>query len=227
MLSDRNLWTPDNVRVADIDTIKRKIESYLDGKGNGIVAKVFQNRIPARLGGLTDCFQPIEESERVTLQLIRYLNSIHYPYLIVTKSDLVSDHSYLKEFRQDLAYVQITITTLNTDIASKLESNAPLPERRINAIRKLNEAGIYSAGRLSPIIPNITNEDCFRIIERLEEINVPHTIFEAFRGNSKIVKRVENATGLEVKPLQKRGVYYRFTLLEKQKLYRRIGKNEG
>ncbi|MBA7706929.1 hypothetical protein ES703_115788 [subsurface metagenome] len=222
MLSDRNLWTPENVRMADINEIKSKIELYLGGVGNGLVAKAIQNRIPARLGGLTDCFQPIEEEKQTTLQLLKYLNSIDYPYLIVTKSDLISDCTYLSELRKDLAYVQITITTLNEKTARRLEPNAPSPERRIKALSKLNNAGVYSAGRVSPIIPNITDRDCFEVIERMIEIKVPHIIFEVFRGSDKMVKRIERATGLEIEPLQKRGVYYRFPSKEKEALYEAI-----
>jgi len=219
MLTDRNFWTPNDVRVADITKIKEKIKAYLEGNGNEIVAKAIQNRIPARLGGLTDCFQPIEKQKKVTLQLIKYLNSIDYPYLIVTKSDLISESAYIEEIRRDLAYIQITITTLNQKTAKQLESNAPSPDKRIEALRKLTDAGIYTAGRISPIIPNITDEDCFKVIDKLEEIGVPHIIFEFFRGTNKMIKRVEDATNKKVYPLQKRGIYYRVSPKKKKIFY--------
>jgi len=222
MLSDRNLWTPENVRVADINKIRSSMELFLDGKGNGIVSKAIQNKIPVRLGGLTDCFQLIEIVKNVALQLIKYLNSIDYPYLIVTKSDLISDNAYLRELRKDLAYVQITITTLNEKTAKQLEPNAPSPERRIKALRELINAGIYSAGRVSPIIPNVTDEDCFEVIESLEEISTPHIIFEMFRGSGKMVRRVEDVTNMKICPLEKRGIYYRLPLKDKKTFYDRI-----
>jgi DNA repair photolyase len=222
MLTDRNLWTPDDIRIADIKEIINKFESFLDGRGTSVIAKAIKNRIPARLGGLTDCFQPIEKQKGVTLQLIKYLNSINYPYLIVTKSDLITDHTYLKELRRDLAYVQITVTTLNKKRAKQLEPKAPPPARRIKALKDLNAAGIYCAGRVSPIIPNVTEVDCFALIDALERIEVPHIIFEFFRGNQKMIRRIADSTGINVSPLQKRGVYYRFPLREKEISYGKI-----
>ena len=162
--------------------------------------------------------------QQITFRLIKYLNSIDYPYLIVTKSDLVSGPSYLSEIRRDLTYVQVTITTLNQKTAKQLEPNAPSPESRICALKELIDAGIYCAGRVSPIIPNITNEDCFEVIDRLEEIGVPHVVFEVFRGNERMVERVQDATHKKVTPLQKRGAYYRFRENQKNELYQKLAR---
>lgn len=224
MLTDRNLWNIEDIRVADIDEIRRKIDLYLSFAINGVVAKAIQNRIPARLGGLTDCFQPVEKQKKVTLRLIKYLNSIDYPYLIVTKSDLIGDSVYLNELRRDLAYVQITITTLDEKIAKQLEPNAPSPRKRIKTLERLKDAGIYSAARISPVIPNITKENCPELIDIIEEVKVPHIVLEFFRGTSKMIRRVEEATDMKIYPLQKRGVYYRVPLKDKWAFYDKVAR---
>jgi len=218
-----HLWEPDNVRVADIETIKREIEAHiLKKRCDGALAKAIQHRIPARLGGLTDCFQPIERKKKVTYQLLNYLNSINYPYLIVTKSNLIAEEVYLKAMRKDLAYIQFTITTLNENTAKLLEPNAPSPKRRIEALKHLHNKGFYIAGRISPIIPNITETDCFEVVDELEALGVPHIIFEFFRGTERMVERVESAVCVKISPLEKRGVYYRFRLKEKKAFYEKI-----
>jgi len=222
MLTDRNFWFPQNVRAADINQIKRIMDHHLTGKGEGILAKAIQNRIPARIGGLTDCFQPVEKTKKITLQLIRYLNSIDYPYLIVTKSDLISSPIYLREIRNDLAYVQITVTTINRTRSRQLEPNAPSPKKRIDALRELNQKGIWTAGRISPIIPNVTVEDCFDIIHALEQIGTPHIIFEFFRGTHEMINRVQRATGAKISGLQKRGPYFRLSSEAKDSFYKKI-----
>jgi DNA repair photolyase len=224
MLVDRNLWNPKDIRVADIDEIKNKISFYRSVETKGIVAAAIRNRIPARLGGLTDCFQPIEKHKDVTLRLIKYLNSIDYPYLIVTKGDLVGDSTYLNELRKDLAYVQITVTTTDAKIAKQLEPNAPSIARRISVLQRLKEAGIYCAGRISPVIPGITEDNCLELIELLQEIKIPHILLEFFRGSRQMIRRVEEATNKEIPCLQKRGIYYRVPLKEKWAFYYEVAK---
>jgi hypothetical protein len=198
-------WWPDKVKVADLNHIKKRMQYYLDGRGTGTLAKAIQRRIPARLGGLTDCFQPVEEIKKVTLGLIQYLNSIDYPYLIVTKSDLIAREPYIDEVRKDLAYVQVTVTTMNDSTAKQLEPRAPAPRERLEALRRLNENGIYSAGRISPVIPGITDKDCFSVVDAMQRIEIPHIIFELFRGDAGVIRRVQEATRGTIDVLSPRG----------------------
>lgn len=80
LLDFRNLWDAKNPSVADISKIERKL------------AKIDPATISAiRLGGMTDCFQPIEKELKVTYYTIKLLNKYNLPYLIVTKSSLVAD----------------------------------------------------------------------------------------------------------------------------------------
>ena len=77
LLDFRKLWDAKNPAVADIEKIRRKVSRLPAG-------------LPAiRLGGMTDCFQPLELKERVTYETIKALNEKNQPYLIVTKSELV------------------------------------------------------------------------------------------------------------------------------------------
>lgn len=80
LLDFRNLWDAKNPSVANISKIERKL------------AKIDPATISAiRLGGMTDCFQPIEKELKVTYNTIKLLNKYNLPYLIVTKSSLVAD----------------------------------------------------------------------------------------------------------------------------------------
>ena len=78
MLSFRNLWNNEEPRVANIKKIENKIKKL----PKGTIVK---------LGGMTDCFQPLERKERVTYKTIDELNRNNVGYLIVTKSDIVAD----------------------------------------------------------------------------------------------------------------------------------------
>lgn len=124
LLDFRQLWNPEEPSVADIEKIRNKIKRI---KGKiGVV----------RLGGMTDCFQPLEREYKVTYETIKALNEARIEYLIVTKSDMVADDEYINILDKDLAHIQITVTTTNDDLSLTYEK-AVVPSRRIKAIEKL------------------------------------------------------------------------------------------
>lgn len=138
-LAMRNSWDPFDPACADIEKIRRKVKQLEPGQ---IV----------RLGGLTDCFQPIERENRITFETIKAMNAQCVGYLIVTKSAMVADDEYMAIMDKDLAHIQISITMTDDDLCSKYEK-ASLPSERIAAIEKLAAAGFDVAVRLSPLIP--------------------------------------------------------------------------
>ena len=160
LLSFRGLWDAKEPSVADIDKIEKRIEKLPAGT---IV----------RLGGMTDCFQPIEEEWGVTLETIRLLNMHHIGYLIVTKSDLICD--YMNILDKNLAHIQISVTWIPCE-------KAVSTERRIKAIEKLYDAGLDVAVRLSPYLPQFVDFD------RLNSIRCNKIIVEFLRVNHWIKK---------------------------------------
>ena len=157
ILDFRNSWSPSNPAVANINKIKRKI------------AKIPKDTPAIRLGGLTDCFQPIEKTHRVTYETIKALNENRIPYLIVTKSAIVADDEYMEILDKDLAHIQISVTTTDDEL-SKTYEKASVPSERIRAIEKLYDEGFDIALRLSPYIPEyvdlsvLNNVRCDKIL---------------------------------------------------------------
>lgn len=113
---------------------------------------------------MTDCFQPIEATHKVTYETIKLLNEYRVPYLIVTKSDLVASDEYLKILDKDLAHIQITVTTTYDDLSLSYEK-AVVPSRRIAAIEKLQSLGYDVALRLSPFIPEYVDLDVLNSVK--------------------------------------------------------------
>ena len=148
LLDFRKLWNPQDPKVADISKIEKQIKKIADGKCGEIRA--------VRLGGMTDCFQPIETKHRVTYETIKLLNKYRVHYLIVTKSDLVASDEYMKILDKELAHIQITVTTTDDELSMSYEKAVP-PSRRIAAIEKLQAAGFDIALRLSPFIPEFVD----------------------------------------------------------------------
>ena len=143
LLNFRNLWDAREPSVADLDKIERKIARLEPGS---II----------RLGGMTDCFQPLEEQMQVTKGTIQLLNKYGIGYLIVTKSDLVCD--YLSILDKELAHVQVSTTWMPCEKAASTE-------RRIKAIETLEASGIDVAVRLSPFVPQAVDYDTLNAIK--------------------------------------------------------------
>lgn len=147
LLSFRNLWDSERPAVADIKKIENKIKKI--PKGTII-----------RLGGMTDCFQPIENTYLNTYKTIELLNKYRIGYLIVTKSKIVADDDYIKIYDKELAHFQITTTCLDDELYKKLDyEKASLPSQRIEAIKKLQDNGFDVAIRLSPLIEEYIDFD--------------------------------------------------------------------
>ena len=169
LLEFRNLWNPLNPSVADIEKIKKA------------VAKLPEDTPAIRLGGMTDCFQPIEKIHKITYETIKALNEKKIPYLIVTKSALVADDEYMAILDKELAHIQITVTTTDDEL-SKTYEKANIPSERIKAIEKLQENGFDVCLRLSPFIPEYIDLDI------LNNVKCDKILIEFLRVNSWIRK---------------------------------------
>ena len=164
LLDFRKMWNSENPSVADIEKIKRKI------------SKIPKDTQAIRLGGMTDCFQPIEKVHRVTYETIKCLNENQIPYLIVTKSSMIADDEYIEILDKNLAHIQITVTTTSDELSTTYEK-ASVPSERIKAIEKLQENGYDVSLRLSPFIPEfvdldiINNIKCDKILVEFLRVN--------------------------------------------------------
>jgi len=96
------------------------------------------------MGANTDPYQPIERQYRITRSILETLAKYDHPVGIVTKSNLVvRDLDILEPMAgKGLAKVYLSVTTLDRELARKMEPRAPTPERRLEAIARLAEAGV-------------------------------------------------------------------------------------
>jgi DNA repair photolyase len=111
--------------------------------------------------GITDCYQPAERHFRLTRQCLEALLEFRNPVGLITKNFLITrDRDLLAELaRWSCAAVTLTITTLDSELAGKLEPRAARPEHRLHAIRLLAEAGVPVGVNVAPIIPGLTDHE--------------------------------------------------------------------
>ena len=123
------------------------------------------------LSGNTDCYQPVERQLRLTRACLEVFAEFRNPVSIVTKSALVTrDEDVLATLAADGAVqVNVTVTTLDSDLARRMEPRAASPERRIEAIRALSAAGVPVNVMVAPIIPGLNDHEIPAVLERAAE----------------------------------------------------------
>jgi DNA repair photolyase len=123
------------------------------------------------MSGVTDCYQPAERHFRLTRQCLEVFAEFRNPVAIITKNFLVTrDLDLLSELaRWDCVAVNVSVTTLDADLAGKLEPRAARPEHRLRAIRMLSDAGIPVNVLVAPVIPGLTDHEMPSILEAVAE----------------------------------------------------------
>jgi DNA repair photolyase len=132
-----------------------------------LAAPKYRPRVIA-LGANTDAYQPIERQYRVTRSVLEVLARARHPVGIVTKSNLIlRDLDLLAPMAdQGLVKVFVSVTTLDRDIARKMEPRAPTPGRRLEAIERLAEAGVPVGVMVAPIVPAVNDSEIEDILTR-------------------------------------------------------------
>jgi len=123
---------------------------------------------PIALGSNTDPYQPVERRLGITRSILEVLRDFRHPVTIVSKSALIQrDLDILSEMAKDgLAIVAISVTTLDRSLARIMEPRAATPERRLETIAALAEAGIPTGVLSAPMIPALNDSEMEHILER-------------------------------------------------------------
>ena len=112
------------------------------------------------IGTATDPYQPAERRFEVTRAILEEL-ALHsgLEIGIVTKSNLVTrDTEILRRVGEhNQIFVNVTVTTVDAELARKLEPRAPRPDLRLEAVRQLNLAGVDAGVICAPVLPEITD----------------------------------------------------------------------
>ena len=119
------------------------------------------------IGANTDPYQPAEREWKVTRSILEVVAQCNQPIGIVTKNALVErDLDILAPMAEKgLATVFISVTTLDHDLARRMEPRASAPARRMEAIRRLAQAGVPVGVMVAPIVPFLTDSATENILE--------------------------------------------------------------
>src|SRR5476651_1350446 len=126
------------------------------------------------IGTNTDPYQPIERRYKVMRRILEVLDRAGHPVGIVTKSALVlRDLDILARMAErKLAKVALSVTTLDPDLARRMEPRAATPMRRLETLRRLAQAGIPTTVMVAPIIPALNDMEIERILDAAQAAGV-------------------------------------------------------
>jgi len=113
------------------------------------------------MGTNTDPYQPIERERRLTRAILEVMLKYRHPVAIITKSALITrDIDILKQLAElGLVKCAISITTLDKTLARSMEPRACTPQKRLDAMEQLNQAGIPCVVMTAPIIPGLNDNE--------------------------------------------------------------------
>jgi DNA repair photolyase len=119
------------------------------------------------IGTNTDPYQPAEREWKITRSLLEVAARYNQPLGIVTKNALIErDLDILVPMaRKGLVAAFVSVTTLDHDIARRMEPRASAPARRIEAIRRLSAAGVPVGVMFAPVIPFLTDDALESVLE--------------------------------------------------------------
>jgi len=123
-------------------------------------------------GSMSDPYLPSEARYNLTGRALEIIARHGFPLHAITKSDLVvRDLDALRQINRTLAVVSFTLTTVDDDLARKVEPGAPQPSARLAAMAALAGAGIHTGVALMPVLPFIEDneENILAIVRQAKE----------------------------------------------------------
>ncbi len=142
--------------------------------------------------GVTDCYQPVERKYRLTRGCLEVAAECHQPIGIVTKNALVTrDLDLLTPMAAiNTARVALSITTLDNELARKMDPRTSTPAARLRAMEKLSAAGVPTFAMVAPVIPGLNDAEIPAILQAARNagaesaayvlLRLPYAVVEVF-----------------------------------------------
>jgi DNA repair photolyase len=146
------------------------------------------------MSSVTDPYQPIERKLGLTRSLLKELLNHDVRLVIQTRSPLITnDTDILKQFKR--LQVNMTVTTDSEKVRKAFEPLCPSNQLRLDAIKKVVDAGILGCITMTPLLPL---ENPIAFIQKLKETGCKHFIVQPFhKEKGRFVKGTrEEATAI-------------------------------
>ncbi|MFC0634290.1 PA0069 family radical SAM protein [Brevundimonas balnearis] len=135
------------------------------------------------VGGDTDPYQPAERELKSTRAILQVMSRFNQPFSIITKSHLITrDADILGPMGQRrLASAFISITTLDRSLARAMEPRCSTPQKRLDAISRLTEAGVPVGVGFAPVIPGLNDHELEAVLEAAKNAGAVTAMYVTLR----------------------------------------------
>lgn len=208
----------------DINEIRKTFYTVFETDKKNKWREILEQRIPLRIGSMSDSFMWIDQKYQITQELLKILKYYNYPNVIFTRSDLVGHDDYIKLLDPKLTAVQFSMSSVNDTLIKKIEPGAPSAKRRLTALKKLADAGLWTTVRINPLFPiypdgyftdpnfkwsgEVPKFDysSFDMVDALAEHKVPAVLAGFVRLSSFAVNNISRATGVNMRDFYRKDI---------------------
>lgn len=144
--------------IESFDSVRVK-ENALTLVRNGLSSKRATGVVA--MGGMSDPYNHFEKEYEYTRKALELISAYGFGAVVATKSPLIErDIDVLQTIQvHSPVLCAMTVTTCSPSLAKKLEPNAPPPAQRLEAVRRLSQAGIFAGVLLMPVIPYVEDSE--------------------------------------------------------------------
>ncbi len=121
------------------------------------------------MSGVTDCYQPIEQSLCITRSILQVAREASQPVSIITKNRLITrDIDILSDMAtKQLCHAALSINSLDQSLTRILEPRCSAPASRLAAVRQLADAGVPVHVVVAPVIPGLNDHEMPSVLEQV------------------------------------------------------------
>ncbi len=157
------------------------LDARLKRVGNGIIQssldEFLARKIPFQMGGMSDPFSPIENKKQVSKKLIEVLNKYSYPFIISTKSKLVSTPAYINLLAKANCVVRFSTTVVDQKYRALIDLGCSSFSEICDSASDLSREGVPVSFRFQPVIPGF-EQHAFSMLREAKSSGARHVSVE-------------------------------------------------
>lgn len=221
-LTTYGYWNRPHPFPVDLSEIRKIMCEVFETDKPNKWRSILEKKTPLRIGSMSDSFMWMDKKYKVSQELLKILNFYEYPHIVFTRSDLIATDDYINLLDKRFVSVQFSISGNNEELTRKMEPGAPSVAKRLAALKKLNEAGLWTTVRINPLFPihpdgyfskpeavakrfgSLDAAPKFDLLDwnffdQLQEAKVPSVLAGFVRLSGQAINRISDTTGVDFK----------------------------
>ena len=143
---------------------------------------------PIMLSGNTDCYQPAEQTYRLTRSLLEVCNEFNQSVSILTKNAwILKDRDVLQEMaKKRIISAMVSVTSFNEDLRRVMEPRTTTAKQKLKIINELSSAGVRMGIMMGPMIPGLNEHEMQRIMKEATDNGAKFSAYTYIRLNGAV-----------------------------------------